>query len=134
MEQLETLLQPLPAGHQQALRWFWERTGTSTQWPQPLSGPEGPILLASKAKGIYKPAWSRYALSVRQSLGGPYQDRPPIMRPNGSWLFCYFQENTDVASRDDEFTNRALVECWKDRVPVAVFRQTSAKPNSRYEI
>jgi hypothetical protein len=39
-----------------------------------------------------------------------------------------------VASRDDEFTNRALVECWKDRVPVAVFRQTSAKPNSRYEI
>jgi putative restriction endonuclease len=134
MEQLESLLQPLPAGHQLALRWFWERAGTVTTWPQPLSSISGPILLASKAKGIYKPAWSRYALSVRQSLGGPYQDRPPILRSDGTWLFSYFQENTDVEARDEEFTNRALVECWRDRVPVGVFRQTAAKPNSRYAI
>jgi putative restriction endonuclease len=134
MEQLELLLQRLPDRHQQALRWFRDTARTTVGWPKPLPSTEGETLLASKAKGIYKPAWSPYALSVRQSLGGPYQDRPPIVRPDATWLFSYFQENTDVASRDEEFTNRALVECWKDRVPVGVMRQTSAKPDSRYEI
>src|SRR4030095_9756638 len=117
MEQLDVLLEPLSIRHQQALRWFWDKAHTTVGWPRSLPSTEGETLLASKAKGIYKPAWSRYALSVRQSLGGPYQDRPPIVRPDGTWLFSYFQENTDVASRDEEFTNRALVECCQDRVP-----------------
>jgi len=43
-------------------------------WPRPLVGPWGNILLASKSKGIYKPSWSRYAISVRPSLGSAYPD------------------------------------------------------------
>jgi hypothetical protein len=91
-------------------------------------------LLATKAKGIYKPQWSPYALSVRQSLGGPYADREPVLRADGSWLYSYFQENTDLESRDDEYTNRALLECIRDSVPVGVFRQIRSKPNSVYYV
>ena len=57
--------QGLPARHRSALSWFEEHAGTVQRWPAPLSDE---TLLASKAKGIYKPRWSEYALSVRQSL------------------------------------------------------------------
>jgi len=92
------------------------------------------MLLASKAKGIYKPSWSRYALSVRQTLDGPYPDREPIIRQDGTWVYSYFQENDDPSARDAEYTNRGLIECWNDRVPVGVMRQVSRKPEVRYRI
>ena len=134
MERLENLLEPLPNRLRFALLWFAEKAGTEQPWPQPLELPEGETLLASKAKGIYKPAWSSYALSVRQSLGGQYPDRDPIIRPNGTWLYWYFQENEDPTARDDEYTNRGLMECWRDSVPVGVMRQTQAGPRPRYQI
>src|SRR4051794_15454460 len=99
MEQLAELLAKLPEQHRAALLWFSERAGTDEPWPKHISSSEGETLLASKAKGIYKPNWSNYALSVRQSLGGPYQDRPPVLRADGTWVYLYFQENTDFAAR-----------------------------------
>ncbi len=134
MERLQDLLARLPDQHQLALRWFVERAGTDEPWPKPLSSPWGNILLASKAKGIYKPNWSRYALSVRQTIGGPYPDRAPLIRRDGSWLYSYFQENEDPTARDSEYTNRGLIECWHDRVPVGVMRQVSRGATVRYRI
>lgn len=134
MSALEAMLRPLPVRHQTALGWFTENAGTELAWPRAIGGPEGETLLASKAKGIYKPSWSPYALSVRQSLGGPYPDRDPVFRGDGTWLYSYFQENEDPSARDDEYTNRGLVRCWQDDVPVGVMRQISAKPTSRYQI
>jgi putative restriction endonuclease len=131
MEELRALLSVLSDRHRTALSWFFERTGTVQSWPSPL--PDGTIL-ATKAKGIYKPVWSRYALTIRQSLQSLYPDREPVVRPDGSWSYFYFQENLDTAARDSEFTNRGLVECWRDKVPVAVMRQVSAKPTSMYKI
>lgn len=87
MDRLQDLLSKLPEQHQLALRWFAERAGTDEPWPKPISSPGGDILLASKAKGIYKPSWSRYALSVRQTIGGPYPDREPLTRRDGSWIY-----------------------------------------------
>jgi hypothetical protein len=119
------------------------RPGQAGRAPAPLSGDEfrnpietadGSTLLATKAKGIYKPAWSPYALSVRQTLGGPYPDREPIHRPDGTWVYQYFQENAAADERDDEFTNRGLVACWNDGVPVGVMRQLQGKPAVRYVI
>jgi len=101
-------------------------------WPSPLKTEEGSILLASKAKGIYKPAWSEYALSVRQSIGGPYPDRGPVVRSDGSWLYAYFQEGDDPKRRDDEATNRGLMACLRDQVPIGVLRQTTRSPRSQY--
>ena len=134
MESQQDVLTKLPEQHQIALRWFAERAGSDEPWPKPISGPEGDILLASKAKGIYKPSWSRYALSVRQTIGGPYPDREPLTRPDGSWVYSYFQENENPSARDSEYTNRGLIECWQDRVPVGVMRQISRDPTVRYRI
>lgn len=134
MEHLDACLARLPDRHRAAVQWFVDHAGEDHSWPQPIPNSEGETLLASKAKGIYKPGWSRYALSVRQSLAGPYPDRDPVLRDDGTWTFSYFQENTDPSARDREYTNRGLIECWKDKVPVGVFRQVSSRPGGRYRI
>ena len=52
----------LPPRHRQALQWFADRAGSEQPWPEDIPGPDGLTHLASRAKGIYKPAWSKYAL------------------------------------------------------------------------
>jgi hypothetical protein len=131
MVKLEDILKPVSVRHQNALKWFRERAGTRQPWPQPLK--DG-TLLASKAKGIYKPDWSKYALSIRQNIASPYEDQEPLFRKDGTWSYAYFQENRDPMARDSEYTNRGLIACWKDKVPVGVMRQVSTTPNVRYAI
>jgi putative restriction endonuclease len=133
-EYIVNLLSQLPARHREALQWFLTNRDTAQRWPAPIQTSQGETFLATKAKGIYKPEWSSYALSVRQTLGSPYPDRDPIYRPDGAWSYWYFQENDDPSARDAEFTNRAMVACWRDGVPVGVMRQETPKPNSRYRI
>ena len=130
MLSIEGSLSRLTEHHQAVLRWFARQAGQEGPWPWPLS--DG-TLLASRAKGIYKPAWTEYALSVRQSLDGPYSDRDPVVRSNGTWSYDYFQENSDPDRRDTEYTNRGLIRCMEDGVPVGVFRQVARRP-SRYRI
>jgi putative restriction endonuclease len=129
----ERLLQ-LPEQHRAALSWFLDRAGSEQPWPAPIQTAAGETLLATRPKGIYKPAWSEYALSVRQSLGGSYPDREPELRSDGTWLFSYFQENESPTERDDEYTNRGMIACWRDGVPVGVMRQVQKNPGSRYKI
>jgi putative restriction endonuclease len=134
MESLHDLLRLLPERHRSALRWFLEYQGSELPWPDPLQLAEGATLLSSKAKGIYKPGWLPYALSVRESLGEYYPDREPKTRPDRSWEYHYFQENQDPAARDSEYTNRGMMACMRDRVPVGVMRQTLPKPKPKYKI
>jgi len=134
MERLDSLLSNLNERHRNALQWFIHHAGEGHPWPKPIFGLKERTLLASKAKGIYKPTWSRYALSVRQSLGSHYPDREPILRKDGTWFFSYFQENEDPSARDTEYTNRGLLECLRDRVPVGVMRQTSKASTARYQV
>lgn len=124
-------LDRLPQQHREALEWFIHNTGSVVSWPGPL--PSG-TLLATKAKGIYKPEWSEYALSVRQTRDSPYADRPPLVLPNGSWLYEYYQEGTDPAARDRYFTNLALLKCSKDHVPIGVLRQDPLVPAEDYRV
>lgn len=131
---LDEYVARLPDRHRLALEWYASRTGLEIPWPVPIELGEERTFLATQAKGIYKPEWSRYALSVRQTLTSPYPDREPIVRADGSWAYQYFQENDDPAERDNEFTNIALMECMRDRVPVAVMRQTKPKPGVRYHV
>jgi hypothetical protein len=74
MTELEGIFRQLSQRHQAVLNWFHENAGFEVSWPKPIQTPEGITHLASKAKGIYKPEWSEYAVSVRQSLRGPYPD------------------------------------------------------------
>ncbi len=134
MERIETVFRRLPERHGAALEWFAERAGEEHPWPQAIEAGNERTLLVTKAKGIYKPEWSEYALSVRQTLGGPYPDLEPVMRTDGTWLYAYCQENEGPAARDKEFTNRGLVACWRDRVAVGVMRQVSRRPRVRYRV
>ncbi|QLP98305.1 MAG: hypothetical protein HZY79_14280 [Rhodoblastus sp.] len=76
----------IDAKHKRALQWFADHAGTVIAWPKPL---DGGILLATKAKGIYKPRGCRYAQSVRQAIGAPYPDQDPSHDPAGRWEFRY---------------------------------------------
>ena len=131
MLELSEILTELPGGHGIALQWFDTHHGQDVAWPGSLSNG---TLLVSKPKGIYKPQWTKYALSVRQLMESPYPDRDPVVRPNGTWTYLYFQEKGDPAQRDTVYTNRGLVECMRDGVPVGVLRQVSPTPHSRYHV
>jgi len=111
--------------HRMALEWFHERTSQEVPWPEPLDG----LYLANKAKGIHKPADLTYALSVRQSLSGHYEDGIRL-DDEGRWIFTYAQEGSDPGF----FTNLALNACRVDKVPVGVMIQVKPKPDPLYEI
>ena len=81
MAAIDDLLDRLPDHHREALLWFAQNAGTEVSWPDPLSGG---TLLATRAKGIYKPAWTEYALSVRTTLDSPYSDGEREPGPSGS--------------------------------------------------
>lgn len=128
---LDKLLESFPKWHQQALLWFHNQRGHEIGWPTPLS--DG-TLLSTKAKGIYKPKGYEYALSVRQTLSARYPDKEPVHRPDGTWRYEYFQEADDPSALDSEYTNRGLMACIRDQVPIGVMRQTRGKPNVRYHV
>ena len=115
--------------HKRALNWFLDHEGQLVSWPEPL---DDGTLLATRAKGIYKPQWSVYALSIRQTLGGPYPDHEVEQLPDGSWQYKYYQEILDVDEGAKAFTNRGLAECLKDAIPVGVLIQKVLKPRVLY--
>src|SRR3990170_6025562 len=60
-------------------------------------------------KGIYKPAGSRHALWVRETLRSPYSDEVSgqVDRPDGSWLYRYSPEARQGRTDLGLDTNRA---------------------------
>lgn len=130
MLSLEQLVPGLSPQHYEALTWFATHAGKVVTWPTPIGGQ---IRLVTQAKGIYKPNWTQYALSVRQTLSSVYADREPEVRGDGSWTYEYFQEGAP-AERDRYFTNRALLLCVADRIPVGVMRQISDRSPVKYQV
>jgi len=92
------------------------------------------LYLANRAKGIHKPRGWTYALSIRETLSGGYEDKEPEWLPNGAWRYHYYQEGQEPSRRDEEFTNRGLVACIEAGVPVAVIRQTASQPKAQYSV
>jgi putative restriction endonuclease len=126
------LLARLSPAHQRRLAWFEEHQGEVSGIPGPLA--DG-LLLVSKPKGIYKPGDLPYALSIRINLDSPYADGVPVPTPGGGWLLSYHQEDADPADRDRMFTNRGLMQCIADRVPVGVLRERApAGRRSQYDV
>ncbi|SAK73893.1 hypothetical protein AWB78_03136 [Caballeronia calidae] len=131
MTSLQEIYERLAPAHRAALQWFHENKDREVSWPKPL---DDGTFIVNKAKGIHKPAGIAYAVSVRQSLNGTYADHEPEVNADGAWVYRYFQEQLDPSKRDSQFTNRALVACMEDGVPVGVLRQTKGKPNPRYKV
>lgn len=49
-------------------------------------------------------------------------------------MYPYFQENPDPLERDREATNRGLIRCMEDGIPVGVLIQSKPKPGVEYHI
>ncbi|MFW6297601.1 MAG: HNH endonuclease [Desulfosalsimonas sp.] len=71
-------------------------------------------------EGIYKPAWSDYALSIASMRVNPYKDKVTYL-PDGRWTIKYSAKTggPDIA------VNRALLKCLADKEPVIVLEQLS---------
>jgi putative restriction endonuclease len=134
MPNLSDALGKASGEHAIALRWFRDQTGRTVSWSDIQAYAEKGARLVTQAKGIYKPRYMEYALSVRQTLDSPYADKEVQRRPDGSWVYPYFQENPDPVQRDKEATNRGLIKCMNDGVPVGVLLQTKPKPGVEYEV
>ncbi|MFT6914054.1 MAG: putative restriction endonuclease [Motiliproteus sp.] len=124
-------LSPLSAQHQTALTWFQQQRGSLVSWPAKL---DDDTFLVTKTKEVYKPSWSHYALSVRQTLNSPCADEEPVVYPDGSWTYRYFPENPDPSKRDNEYINVALMRCLEAEVPVALMIQSRPRPGVKYNV
>jgi hypothetical protein len=132
MSALTEALAKTQGEHRQALDWLVANTGRVTSWATIKAQVDNGFRLVNQAKGIYKPRYTEYALTVRQTLDGPYADKNIERRPDGSWVYPYFQENPDPSQRDREVTNRGLMKCMSNGVPVGVLMQTKLKPGVEY--
>ena len=131
MNKIEVLISKLTTDHQEALRWFNENKNKKIKgWPKDHNLK---YLLVCKPKGIYKPKDIKYALSVRSSLKGPYDDKV-FSYEDGSFKLKYFQENLDTRRRDLEYTNRAITNNINDVVPVGIVIQLKPKPDTEYKV
>lgn len=126
----------LSVEHRKALQWFWSNRGQQVAWKtiQWQANQSDGFRLVTQAKGIYKPRYTDYALSVRTLWDGPYPDKEVEFRKDGSWVCDYFQENPDPALRDKEATNRGLMKCLEDRMPVGMLIKGTARPGVIYEV
>jgi hypothetical protein len=78
--------------------------------------------------GIYKPAWSEFALSIVMKSGSPYEKKDEVVfLEDGRWLMTYSPRSGGLDISD----NRALVKCLDTKTPLAVFKQVSDKSNSQ---
>lgn len=78
--------------------------------------------------GIYKPAWSEFALSIVMKPGSPYEQKDDVVfLEDGRWLMTYSPRSGGLGISD----NRALVKCMDTKIPLAVFKQVSGKASSQ---
>lgn len=118
--------------HRFALSWFRDHHGKLVAWPPVLTCGSEQTLLACKPKGIYKPEWLDYALSIRETKIGDYDDRQ-VLRGGSVWTYEYHQEGSSSTLKRI-FTNQGLVSCLRDAVPVGVIRQVDAVGKGKYLI
>ncbi|MFF3445445.1 HNH endonuclease [Streptosporangium sp. NPDC002721] len=123
-DQALTKLRTLTDSHRRRLAWFVDHADEVASFPGRLD--DGSFLV-SAPKGIYKPADLEYALSVRINRQSPYPDGAVRRREDGSWFFNYHQEGLSPAQRDREYTNRGLMACLRDAVPVGVLVEMPRK-------
>ena len=70
--------------HAIALKWFRDHTDELVSWSALQDHIAHGARLVTQAKGLYKPHYTDYALSVRQTLDSPYADKDVVRRSDGS--------------------------------------------------
>lgn len=116
----------LSPGHREALEWFREHAGKELPFSELQLGG-----LTTKAKGIFKPAWSPYALSVRHVPESHYGDTISESNRSG-WSMRYAAEAPQNRSVKDAFGNRVLLSCMRYEIPVGILIRLRPKPDTTY--
>jgi hypothetical protein len=76
-------------------------------------------------EGIYKPAWSKYALSIASMLKSQYSDETHF-NTDGTWWMHYSPKSGGM----DLAANAALIRCMTDSEPLLILKQISTKGRS----
>ncbi len=77
-------------------------------------------------EGIYKPAWSHYALSIASMRVNPYADKVTYLS-DGRWTIKYSAKK----GGPDISANQALFRCMAEKEPVIVLEQLSRKTDKQ---
>ncbi len=82
--------------------------------------------------GIFKPAWSQYALCISMLPRSRYDDKDEIVfLRDGRWLMDYSPRSGGLEHHE----NKSLVRCMDDRVPLGVIQQVTDKTQgSTYKV
>jgi hypothetical protein len=109
------------------LEWFLRHRQLEVPWSALQVADDARLVTA--AKGIYKPAGSDYALSVSQRLSSPYEDDLTELLREGGGRARYHQEGPSTTKAPySSFTNRGLIRCMEDEMPVGVLVQVLSTP------
>lgn len=118
-------IQRLEPHHQTALTWF---ANNHCAEDMPYTPKVDNVPIVSPAQGIFKPANSVYAFSVKETMKGIYPDQKPYVFPDGSAIYAYHQQGDD--SENDRFSkssNIAIDRNIQGQVPLGVLIQTQDK-------
>lgn len=78
--------------------------------------------------GIYKPAWSKYALCISMKQGSIYEHKDAyVFLEDGRWLMDYSPRKGGLDLSD----NFALINCMQDKVPVGVITQVTTRTDKQ---
>jgi len=125
----------LSEAHQRGLSWFEINKNRTVPFPAAI---ESGQLLASHAKGIYKPADWSHALSIRIMLESRYKDGEFFKIEETGWVCAYHQELNprNLADSKNLYSNLALQNCLDDKVPIGILKQTQSQEEggSEYKV
>ena len=125
----------LSDAHQLGLSWFEINKNRTVPFPTAI---ESGQLLASHAKGIYKPADWSHALSIRIMLKSSYKDGEFFQVEESGWVCAYHQELNprNLAESENLYSNLALQNCLDDKVPLGILKQTQTQDEggSEYKV
>lgn len=106
--------------HVKCLQWFEAHAGEEARFNDLTA--DG-VKLVTQFKGIFKPQWMPYALSIRTTEQDRYTDGQIIRQDDGSWRMSYAQEEDDRFDPRKLFTNRGIEACMNDRIPIGILRK-----------
>lgn len=85
--------------------------------------------------GIYKPAFSKCALWIRETRKSPYSDEKVVYHADGSWTYRYSPQSQEGVADSELYANRSMEESRARRWPVGVFREVpSGSSRTEYEV
>jgi hypothetical protein len=121
---LQEVLSRVTPTHGALLQWFAEREGFEGKrpWPKNLaSEPNLPDVALTAERGIHVPRGWNLALSVALTKSSQYQDGDLEVQEDETWiLLLRAHAGSDGVGLESPW-NRGLYECFRQRIPVAVF-------------